>query len=287
MMKSILCGSEQHQPQPELVAQISERTYRSDVMVDIVVNLSLVNLEGRNDFAQVFLALLKREAKGRLPTIEYLITTENIIVSLVEGYESPDIALFCGKLLRECIQYEPLANIIFEDNQFFKFFEYVEMSNSEIASDAFATFKDLLTRHRTVCSEFLSDNFDRVFQAYNRLLESENCLLRCQSLKLLAELFGQQAYITVMMSYVGKPENLQLIMNNLRAENLSLQFEAFNVFKFFVGNPNKTKPVLDIFLKNQENLVDFLSTFQNDRSDDEQFHYEKIFLIEQIKELSG
>lgn len=53
----------------------------------------------------------------------------------------------------------------------------------------------------------------------------------------------------------------------------------------FVANPNKTQPVLDILLKNQSKLVDFLSRFQTDRSEDEQFCDEKNYLIKQIRDL--
>ena len=56
-------------------------------------------------------------------------------------YESPEIALNCGIMLRECIRHEPLAKIILWSEQFYDFFRYVEMSTFDIASDAFATFK--------------------------------------------------------------------------------------------------------------------------------------------------
>jgi len=59
-------------------------------------------------------------------------------------YEDPEIALSCGTMLRECIRYEVLAKIILFSEDFFKFFEYVEMSTFDIASDAFATFKVLV-----------------------------------------------------------------------------------------------------------------------------------------------
>ena len=55
------------------------------------------------------------------------------------------MALNCGIMLREIIRHEPLAKIILNDDKFYMFFEYVEMSTFDIASDAFTTFK--------VCSE--------------------------------------------------------------------------------------------------------------------------------------
>ena len=57
------------------------------------------------------------------------------------------------------------------------------------------------------------------------------------------------------------------------------------IHQVFVANPNKPRPILEILLRNKEKLVDFLSKFHNDRSEDEQFNDEKAYLIKQIKEL--
>lgn len=56
-------------------------------------------------------------------------------------YETPQVALNCGIMLRECIRHEPLAKIVLQSKEFHNFFDYVEMSTFDIASDAFATFK--------------------------------------------------------------------------------------------------------------------------------------------------
>ena len=90
-----------------------------------------------------------------------------------------------------------------------------------------------------------------------------------------------------MTRYISNAENLKLMMNLLRDKSRNIQFEAFHVFKVFVANPNKTRPILDILLKNQEKLITFLSNFHNDRTDDEQFNDEKAFLIKQIQGLSS
>ena len=51
------------------------------------------------------------------------------------------MALNCGIMLRECIRHEPLAKVVLHSDHFHDFFNYVEMSTFDIASDAFATFK--------------------------------------------------------------------------------------------------------------------------------------------------
>lgn len=68
-----------------------------------------------------------------------------------------------------------------------------------------------------------------------------------------------------MTVYISNPENLKLMMNLLRDKSRNIQFEAFHVFKVFVANPNKAKPILDILIKNRERLLSFLSGFHNDR----------------------
>lgn len=105
-----------------------------------------------------------------------------------------------------------------------------------------------------------------------------------------------------MTRYISSADNLKLMMNLLRDKSRNIQFEAFHVFKVFVANPHKTRPIVDILVKNQDKLIHFLGNFHNDRQgkfiicfrigwhtyfilDDEQFNDEKAFLIKQIQEL--
>ncbi|CAN7996955.1 unnamed protein product, partial [Ixodes pacificus] len=202
-------------------------------------------------------------------------------------YEKQDIALNCGTMLRECARYEALAKIILYSDEFYKFFNYVEVSTFDIASDAFSTFKELLTRHKMVCADFLEQQYDKVFFHYQNLLISENYVTKRQSLKLLGELLLDRHNFSIMTRYISNPENLKLMMNMLKEKSRNIQFEAFHVFKVFVANPNKPKPILDILLRNKDKLVEFLTKFHTDRSDDEQFNDEKAYLIKQIRELKA
>uniref|UniRef100_A0A914RV11 Protein SDA1 n=1 Tax=Parascaris equorum TaxID=6256 RepID=A0A914RV11_PAREQ len=99
-----------------------------------------------------------------------------------------------------------LAKIILQHPVFYNFFQYV--STFDIASDAFSTFKELITKHKALCAEFLETNYDKFFESYQNLLNSENYVTRRQSLKLLGELL--------------------LDRHNF---SRSIQFEAFHVFK--------------------------------------------------------
>lgn len=69
------------------------------------------------------------------------------------------MALNSGIMLRECMKYEVLARVVVMDDKFFNFFEYVEMSTFDIASDAFTTFK--VKCHLNNNLEFFSPPFSK------------------------------------------------------------------------------------------------------------------------------
>jgi calcium binding protein 39 len=53
-----------------------------------------------------------------------------------------------------------------------------------------------------------------------------------------------------------------------------IKFEAFNVFKVFVANPEKSPAVIDILQRNKTRLIEYLEGFQPE-TQDEQFKEEK------------
>ncbi|KAJ4439222.1 mo25 protein [Periplaneta americana] len=307
LIKNMLYGTSDAEPQADIiVAQLAQELYNSNLLLLLIQNLNRIDFEVR-------FALLKKhiiiiywqegrgasvqqhpEAPDRHPLSDCGVHLHEARDTLHSDgrasiadvtYEHQEIALNCGTMLRECARYEALAKIMLYSDDFFNFFRYVEVSTFDIASDAFSTFKELLTRHKILCAEFLEINYDKVFSHYQRLLNSENYVTRRQSLKLLGELLLDRHNFTVMTRYISNPDNLKLMMNMLKEKSRNIQFEAFHVFKVFVANPNKPKPILDILLRNQEKLVEFLTRFHTDRSEDEQFNDEKAYLIKQIKEL--
>ncbi|XP_028412712.1 calcium-binding protein 39-like [Dendronephthya gigantea] len=285
-MKGMLYGTGEQEPQTELVAQLSQEFYNNNTIQALLENLKKMDFEAKKDVAQIFNNVLRRQIGVRSPTVEYIHSKPEILIVLVKGYNNPDIALNCGVMLRECIRYELLAKYILTHEDFYDFFEYVELSTFDIASDAFASFKELLTRHKMICASFLDEQYDKFFECYRKLLFSENYVTKRQSIKLLGELLLDRHNFTVMTRYISNQENLKLMMNMLRDKSRNIQFEAFHVFKIFVANPNKTQPIRDILIKNKEKLVEFLENFHTDRTEDEQFTDEKTYLIKQIKELS-
>jgi len=269
------------------VAQLAQEIYNTNLLSILINNLTKIEFEAKKDVAQIFNNILRRQIGTRSPTVEYICTKPEIIFILIRGYEKHEIALNCGSMLRECARYDALAKIVLYSQDFYHFFRFVEVSTFDIASDAFSTFKELLTRHKQLSAEFLEQEYDQFFSYYQKLLNSDNYVTRRQSLKLLGELLLDRHNFTIMTRYISCPDNLKLMMNLLKDKSRNIQFEAFHVFKVFVANPNKPRPIADILLRNKDKLVDFLSKFQTDRFEDEQFNDEKTYLINRIRDLKS
>lgn len=288
-MKNMLYGGsdQEHTQQDVAVVQLAQELYNSNLLLTLINNLTKIEFEAKKDVALIFNNILRRQIGTRSPTVEYICTKPEILFALMKGYEKHDIALNCGSMLRECARYEALVKIMMAHEDFYNFFRYVEVDTFDIASDAFSTFKDLLTRHKSLSAEFLNRDYDRFFAEFLTLLNSTNYVTKRQSLKLLGEILLDRHNYVVMTRFISNPDNLKLMMTMLNYKSRNIQFEAFHVFKVFVANPNKPKPILDILLRNKEKLIDFLKKFQTDRADDEQFNEEKHYLVRQISSLQS
>jgi len=282
-MKIVLYGDQENEAQPELIGQLVLEVLQTDLLSQLVANLDVAEFESRKDISQIFNALLQREVAGQ-SVYQYVAVHPEVIQMLVNSYENPAIALTAGTMLRECLHFEVLARHLIESDSFYKFFSYVEMSNFDVSSDAFATFKELLTRHKNLVAEFLARNYERVMEAYSRLLNSGNYVTRRQSIKLLGELLLDRANFSIMTRYISDPGNLKAMMMLLKDHSKNIQFEAFHVFKVFVANPQKPPPVVEILAKNKDKLIQFLSNFCTDK-EDEQFNEEKQLLLREISRL--
>lgn len=233
-----------------------------------------LEFEAKKDVVSLFNGLLRRQIADRLTTVDYLSTKETTIVTLSTAYASSDCALQCGQILRECIKHEHLAKVLLSPTaspnskrqaEIWNYFDYIENSTFDIASDAFSSFRSLLTYHKALAAEFLQANYDRFFEAYTKLLTSTNYVWKRQSLKMLGEILLDRANYNVMSAYIRSTENLKLMMTLLRDRSAHIQFEAFHVFKVFVANPKKEQGVRDLLCRNKSRLVIYLQDFHNDR----------------------
>ena len=297
-------GEDDAPPDPELQTALALETAKNSAGADgaegasvtakLITMLPRLFFETRKDAAAVFNAIVRHpvDARGDLPHVRHLDENPRLLLTILtaselgeDGAGNNAAALTYGTMLREVARYEALCRHVLFSNEFLKMFEYMQLPTFELASDAAASFRELLTRHKNVAAEALETRYEVFFPRFNAMLENGNYVTRRQSLKLLSELLLDRTNASVMMRYIGSAENMCLMMNLLRDEARSIQFEAFHVFKVFVANPNKSEQITQILLKNREKLMNYLAAFQNDR-EDEQFAEEKAMLTRLLERMA-
>ncbi|XP_010905891.1 putative MO25-like protein At5g47540 isoform X1 [Elaeis guineensis] len=284
-MKSILYGNSEAEPLSEACAQLTQEFFKGNTLRLLIVCLPKLNLEARKDATQVVANLQRQQVHSRLIASDYLEANKDLLDLLVSGYENMDIALHYGAMLRECIRHQSIARYVLESENMRKFFNSIQLPNFDIASDASATFKELLTRHKSTVAEFLSKNYDWFFKEFNsKLLESPNYITRRQAVKLLGDTLLDRSNSAVMVRYVSSKDNLMILMNLLRETSKNIQIEAFHVFKLFVANQNKPQEIVSILVTNRNKLLRLLSDFKTDK-EDEQFEADKAQVIKEIAAL--
>lgn len=287
-MKFWLFGDEEHEPTKENVIALAVEVVRTELLTLLVVHLVELDFEARKDAAQVFGAVVRiRDEHHSCIGAKYVQDHMEVMDMLFQGYDEPTIALSCGSMFRDCIRDEELSRRVLQGPRFMEFFDKVEVANFEIASDAFSTFKDLLTRHKPTVELYLREHFTEFFDRYSKLLKSANYVTRRQSIKLLGELLMDKHNVKIMMLYVSDVKNLMQMMNLLKDSSRSIQFEAFHVFKVFVANPSKPQAIVDILSNNREKLLKYLEDFHSDKDEDEQFKEEKAITIKEISTMGA
>lgn len=271
-------------PPAEVGDQMVELVIASGFVEALIAAINELDVETRKDVAVVFNHMMQRTI-GETPVFLYHVQKHVALVNtLLDAYKSQDVASVTGSMLRQCIVDEQLSQHLLTVAATEQFFGYVKSPNFDVSTDAFSSFKDLLTRHKAPVAQFLEKNYDWFFKQFDGLLSSDNYVTRRQALKLLGELLLDRSNFNVMTKFIADENNLMLMMKMLKDKSKNIQFEAFHVFKVFVANPKKAPGILQILVANKQRLLKYLADFHNDK-DEEQFSDEKQFLIKQIQAL--
>ncbi|CAH9107775.1 unnamed protein product [Cuscuta epithymum] len=284
-MKAVLYGSSESEPTTEACAQLTQEFFKGDTLRLIVLCLPKLNLEARKDATQVVANLQRQPVNSRLIASDYLEGNLDIVDHLVSGYEDSSLALHYGAMLRECIRHQIVASHILKSEHVKKFFGYMQLPEFDVAADAATTFKELMTRHKSTVTEFLSGNSNWFFTEFNfKLLGSPNYITRRQAVKLLGDILLDRSNSCVMVRYVSTLDNLIILMNLLRESSKPIQLDAFHVFKLFVANTNRPPGVTSVLANNKEKLLRLFAGLRMDK-EDEVFESDKAQIMREISGL--
>ncbi|KAG6785187.1 hypothetical protein POTOM_010913 [Populus tomentosa] len=300
-IRVVLFGNGQAEPNPDACAHLAQDFFKHDTFRLLILSLPKLDLGARQNATHVIANLQRQRVSGRLIASEYLENNLDLMDILLPGYEDGEIAVTYGAILRECLRHQIVARYVLETEHLKKVLTYVQIPNFDIASDAQATFKELMTRHKSTVAEFLSVNYDWFFQEYNsQLLESPSYITRRHAVKLLGNMLLDRSNSAVMVRYVSSLDNMRILMNLFRVslslsdlpylltafscDPKTMQLETFHVFKLFVANQNKPPEIISVLVTNRSKLLRFLGDFSIDKGD-EQFEADKAQVIKEIATL--
>ncbi|CAB4274470.1 unnamed protein product [Prunus armeniaca] len=262
-IRTVLYGDEESEPNKDSCAQLTQEFFRGDTFRLLIVCLSKLNLGARKNATHVIANLLRQRVQSQLIALEYLEKNIDLMDILIKGYEdSGDVALSYGAISRECIRHQNVARYVLESDHMKKFFDYIQTPNFNIASDAAATFKELMTRHKSTVAQFLSKNYEW----------------------LLGDVLLDRSNSAVMVRYVCSLDNMRILMNLLRDPKKTIKLETFHVFKLFVANQNKPPEIVNVLITNRTKLLRFFDDFTIEK-EDEQFEAAKVDVINEISVL--
>jgi calcium binding protein 39 len=284
-LRHTLSGDGEVEPNQEQVLQVALEICKEGVLPLFVQNLPSLGWEGRKDLVHCWSILLRQKVDESYCCVQYIENHVDLLDFLVVCYKNLEIALNCGNMLRECIKYPTLAKYILESSSFELFFQYVELPNFDIASDALNTFKDLLTKHEDAVSEFLSSHYEQFFGLYTRLLSSTNYVTRRQSVKFLSEFLLEAPNAQIMKRYSLEVHYLNIMIGLLKDSSKNIRICAFHIFKVFVANPNKPREIVQVLVDNHRELLKLLHNLPTSKGEDEQLDEERDLIIKEIEKL--
>lgn len=245
---------------PDAVHQVVKDMIAENFFILLIRNLHRLQFEARKDSQTVLSAAFRFRPASCLeeetPAVTYVLDRHpETIRALCQGYEHRESAMPCGGVLRELLKNEHVATCVLCDEGigeepcisvsdmdvhqrqsgrgiFWQFFAFIENSSFEASTDAFTTFRDLLTKHRDQVPAYLAINCDLFFEKYTSILmKSESYVTKRQSIKLLGEILLDRTNYDVMTRFVEKGDHLKQCMVLLKDDRKMVQYESFHVFK--------------------------------------------------------
>eukprot|EP00933_Yihiella_yeosuensis_P065979 TRINITY_DN70012_c0_g1_i1.p1 TRINITY_DN70012_c0_g1~~TRINITY_DN70012_c0_g1_i1.p1 ORF type:complete len:379 (+),score=79.86 TRINITY_DN70012_c0_g1_i1:95-1231(+) len=236
---------------------------QADVPAELLLHLENLEFEVQKDAVRFFSALLRPGADGLLAQelVEYMLCHGSLLEFLLEGCARPEVTMHCHEMLRELTCSPEIVNFMLESSVAFRLMSCASHELFDIASDSFASLRELLLRHKKVSAPYIKIHFDDFFKQFHGgffNMEADYVTKR-QALSLLGEMLLDPNFSKVMQRYASNPEFMKIVMNLLRDQSTLIKVGAFHLFKIFVANPDKPTKIQKILCRNRTRLLDVLT----------------------------
>lgn len=146
-LKSIVDDNDESYAVQKAFAQLTEEFFRENTLLLLIVCLPKLTLEAQRDATQVVANLRRQKVQLRLIASEYLQKNTDVLDLLVAGCGNIDMANHYGEMMIACLRHQSAARYVLESPVHLKkFFDYIQLLNSDVAADDALTLKELIDK---------------------------------------------------------------------------------------------------------------------------------------------
>ncbi|GAB5366539.1 hypothetical protein AAMO2058_001152100 [Amorphochlora amoebiformis] len=302
-MAVMLYGDGERVVDPAKIVKLSRELKGSDTVERLVMDIGKLDFEIPKTLARI-LSFWLHDRRTCNDAISYFSTRFKLIDHLLDNFEHPEVTLPCAEVIKEALAHPQLLKIPLEDEKntlVLKVLGYIGLKDVAYALEAFRMLDviincklakdqnlsdDMRKEHLKLVSKWLESNYDAFWKAVHSFLEPPGShLLMEQMLKHVYQILKTDWNYYIMMKYINDPKNLTRVMRLLRVQNKKIQVMAFNVFKIFVANPQKSDKIIEILKPNQGQIMQFFKVLAADDELDGKFEDDLEVLYEQLKKL--
>lgn len=265
----------------------TDELFSSDIILELIVKLPLIGFENKKLIATIICNALLLRIDDRLVTVDYVCREQETLFALIDSYKygRSDLTLNCGRILRQCLKHKCLARNVLYSKKFYELFAYVEQKRFDVAMDAFITLRSLLTTHRDLIEEYLTENEAIFFDNYMKLIDSDNYVTKRQSLEILALVMKDSELIRQM--FARQTTRLTAILDLMRHKYRHIRFRALNVFNVLISSDKDSDLSMTIvrflaFSTDRQQLVEVLHNFRDYKTKCKMFLELKPFAVKLI-----
>lgn len=246
--------------------EVVKTLLHADLPLKMLEALPSLEFEATKDIMRLFNQMLK---SGTLPVLDYISGHKEILQMLLSGCGNPAVALQSNMMLRTCAQHAKLVELLLEAGFIEGLIELVQQPDFDISSDAFSSLRELLLTSTQVSASYIADRADFFFNAYHKLLQSEDYFTKRQALRLLADILLDTHFAAAAQSYAQNVNFLKLQMNLLLDNSKSIQGDAFQILSVFAANIQNSSRVHKIMFNNKDRLIMLSESMGADCKDDD------------------
>jgi len=266
--------------------------FRHDVPRQMLLCMEALDFENRKVAMRLLDAVVRRALTPPCDAAElvesYMREHPDTLQHLLAGCGKLEVFFLCSPLIKSFARSPSMAKALLDAGAANHLLDLAFHQNFDIASEAFVALRELLLAHADISAEYVQDHASSFFPAWHLLLSSEdNYVIKRQALRFLAEMLLDASFQDVMCEYVRTEQYLRIHMNLLIDDSVTIQLEAFHVFKLFVANPYKPARLQLILAKNRHGLVKKVKYLSGVQRDDAQFESDAAHVIGALTSLEG